>query len=198
MRVGYETITEVLGPGKRYVIWVQGCKKRCNGCINPLGWYEEKGYNESVENLFKKIISFNDLTGITISGGEPMLQFDEIKKLTKLIKTHTQLDIMLFSGYTLKEIRKQYGKEADDFFKIIDIFIDGEYKDELNNSSMYRGSDNQNIYFFTEKYRAYKEKILSSTKRDFSFEINGNGDVYFIGIPPIGFYEKFIKNLKGE
>lgn len=195
MRISYETITTALGPGKRYAIWVQGCEKRCSGCINPAGWDIEGGIERSIDEIFSSIIICDGLTGVTISGGEPFLQFDELKMLIDKISIQTKLDIMLYSGYTIEELSERFGTDFDDLKLKLDILIDGEYVRDLNNNSMYRGSDNQRIFFFTDKYRKYAERILSSKQRDFSFQIVDNGDVYFIGIPPVGFYENFLNNL---
>ena len=82
-----EEKTKVLGPGVRYVVWVQGCKRRCPGCINPLGQpLSENGYWKSVAALEQDILHVEGLTGITISGGEPFLQAEALAKLVKLIK----------------------------------------------------------------------------------------------------------------
>ncbi len=195
MRVSYEAVTTSLGPGERYVIWVQGCKKRCNGCINPEGQDENGGHERNAEDILEDICSKRNLTGITISGGEPFLQAEEIRRLLRLVKSKTGLDVMLYSGYTYEELLKIYGSLAEDIFALTDIFIDGEYVEELNNNSMYRGSDNQKIYFFTDKYRYAAPKINSSKNRDFSFRISEEGEVYFIGIPPVGFYKKFLEHI---
>lgn len=198
MRVSHEAVTNSLGPGKRYVVWVQGCKKRCPGCINPEGWELEGGYEVSAEILMGKISACKGLTGITISGGEPFLQLGEVRELAERVKKGTELDVMLFSGYNLEELREAYGEEAMRLLELTDIFVDGEYVRSLNHNTMYRGSNNQEVYFFTEKYRGVKEQILSSQKRDFSFEVSDTGEVYFIGIPPAGFYEAFIERIGGQ
>jgi anaerobic ribonucleoside-triphosphate reductase activating protein len=197
MRVSYEAITNTLGPGTRYAIWTQGCKRRCPGCINPEGWEMNGGYEISVDEVFKKIRKVTDLTGITISGGEPLLQLKEVWQLIKRIREETELDVMLYSGYRLEELKTKYGDEIFEFFKLTDIFVDGEYIRELNNNSQYRGSDNQHIYFFSTKYAKYAREIYTSKERKFSFEISDEGDVYFVGIPPTGFYEEFMKRIGG-
>ncbi len=197
MRLSYETVTTSLGPGIRYVIWVQGCHKRCKGCINPEGWDLTGGYEKSLDDILKDILSSDNLTGITVSGGEPFLQIDELGKLISLIKSKTKLDVMIFSGYKIEELLDMYGERAENIFINTDIFIDGEYIETLNNNSMYRGSDNQRIIFFTDKYKQYKNDILNSKKREFSFKISNSGDVYFVGIPPVGFYEDFMDKLGG-
>ena len=79
----------------------------------------------------------------------------------------------------------------------IDIFIDGEYIKGKNDNSMYRGSSNQKIYYFTPKYIEYEKHIEMSSNREFSFEIKDNGDVFFVGIPPKDLYEKFLKKIGG-
>lgn len=198
MRISYETITTSLGPGKRYALWVQGCEKRCKGCINPAGWDKKGGYSKSVDEIAASVMECDGLTGVTISGGEPFLQFDELVKLIDTISARTDLDIMIYTGFKVEELREMFGASFDEAMCRIDILIDGEYIQEQNTGSMYRGSDNQRIFFPTGKYLAYAEKILSSRNRSFSFQIIENGDVYFIGIPPVGFYEEFLKNLGGQ
>lgn len=195
MRVGFYAVTTTLGPGKRFALWLQGCNRRCKGCINPGGWDVHAGEEFSVQEIFDLICSKEDLTGVSISGGEPFLQYEELCKLIFLIKEKTSLDIMLFSGYTLEQLEQKYGINFEQLKSFLDIFIDGEYVESLNTGSAYRGSDNQRIFFFTPKYQCLSREFLESKKRDFSFEIKENGDVYFIGIPPVGFYEKFLQKL---
>ena len=148
-----EEKTKVLGPGVRYVVWVQGCKRRCPGCINPLGQpLSENGYWKSVAALEQDILHVEGLTGITISGGEPFLQAEALAKLVKLIKENSKLDIMLYSGYTLKQLREMQNAAVDYILGHIDLLVDGEYVEELNHNTIYRGSDNQVIHFLSSKY----------------------------------------------
>jgi len=195
MRISHTAKTTCLGPGLRYVIWVQGCKKRCRSCINPDGWDIGGGIDVSVEKLVSEIKSERDISGITISGGEPFLQLDELIAFVDSVKKETELDIMIYSGYSLKELIQMYGDRLDALFPNVDIFIDGEYVDELNDNSAYRGSENQKIYCFTERYRDMQEYFESHKGREFSFEIKDGGEVIFIGIPPKDFYSKFIEKI---
>lgn len=186
--------TTVLGPGKRYAVWFQGCKKRCRGCINPNGQpLDKNGYFISVDQLFESILEKSEnLKGVTISGGEPLLQFGELFQLLKKIKTRTSLDIMLFTGYTIEELADICGNQTNDFLSMLDILIDGEYIEEQNNNEMFRGSANQNIYFFTEKYKTFEEKILNTHNRSIEWHSKPNSDFYMVGIPPKNF-EKLMK-----
>lgn len=188
----YAMRTEVLGPGARFAVWFQGCAKNCPGCINPEGREIGGGAYLSVDALMQKIRATSDLTGVTVSGGEPFLQADELRELIRRIKAETCLDVMLYSGYRFEELTTQYGPE---FFEQIDIFIDGEYIESLNHNSMYRGSDNQRMFFFTPKYRQYAERWLQATKRDIAFEYTEENGLIFIGIPPKDFYTALLAKL---
>ncbi len=189
-------LSKVLGPGNRYVIWMQGCLKKCRNCINPAGQKIDGGYVVSVKSIVDDIRAQTELQGVTISGGEPFLQFDALKELVFMIKSVTGCDIMLYSGYCLQEIIDRLGeKQANSFFSQIDIFIDGEYVDDLDNGSLYRGSDNQQIYFFTEKYVSLRDNIYSAKCRDLEFELTKEGQVFMIGVPPRNFYREFIKRI---
>lgn len=195
----YIKSTTVLGPGNRFVVWTQGCNKRCKGCINPYGWSLDGGIEMDINALLDLIITQKDIQGITISGGEPFLQFKSIFELIVKVKTMTKLDVMLYSGYTYEELQNMIpDKVCKTFFGYVDIFVDGEYIDELNDNQMFRGSSNQNIYFFTPKYEMYKDNILKNKTRDIEFDVNPNSDVFMVGIPPKNFYDDFVDMLKKE
>lgn len=191
-----EKSTKVLGPGLRYVIWVQGCKKDCIGCINPAGRpLDRNGYYISIETLFSEICATPNLTGITISGGEPFLQSEELSKLIYLIKTESQLDIMVYTGYTLAELRRRNNAAVNAILSNIDILVDGEYIEEKNNNTLYRGSDNQVIHFMSKKYLPFKDKIESAHNRNIEFICRNDGELFIIGIPVKGFQKHFINNI---
>lgn len=95
----HETFGLVDGPGVRYVVFLQGCHMRCQYCHNPETWSMEGGEIWTPEDLFKKVYRYKqywgDNGGITVSGGEPLLQIDfvtEFFRLAKEKKVHTVLD----------------------------------------------------------------------------------------------------------
>lgn len=65
------------GPGQRAVIWVQGCTLGCPGCWNPLSHRRSTGTEWGIEELagwLKSVRSRIEISGVTISGGEPLEQ----------------------------------------------------------------------------------------------------------------------------
>ncbi len=191
----YVCETEVLGPGRRFAVWFQGCNKRCEGCINPEGRQPDGGEWVAVDELLAKIGQQKGLQGITISGGEPFLQYAGLKRLIEGVKAETKLDIMLYSGYTLKELQDRYGSGLTALLRQVDIFIDGEYRREEDHGTIYRGSDNQNIYFFTERYASFRQQIYGTKNRDIEFLADGEA-VYLVGVPPKDFYPELIKKIR--
>ena len=185
----------VLGPGKRFAIWYQGCLKDCKNCINQDGRKLKGGILYSNSQIYEMILKENDLTGITLSGGEPFLQYNEVLELIKMIKENKELDVIIYTGYKLKELIEKYG---DEFCKYTDILIDGEYIEELDNGEELRGSGNQTIYFLSNKYQKAMLKLEKSKKREIQFDILGGKTIFMIGIPPKGFYENLLKELIKE
>ena len=95
----YETFGSVDGPGVRFVLFLQGCKMRCQYCHNPdtwkLGIGEEKSAREILDFALRYQSYWGDEGGITVSGGEPLLQIDfllEFFKLAKAEGVHTTID----------------------------------------------------------------------------------------------------------
>lgn len=94
-----ESLAALDGEGLRYGIFLAGCPLRCAYCHNPDTWDASCGEQKSVEQLFAKIKRYTPYFkssggGVTFSGGEPLLQADEIVKLSQLLKTEG-------IGYTL-------------------------------------------------------------------------------------------------
>jgi len=186
-----EKEVSVLGPGKRFVLWVQGCKKHCKGCIFPSGQYVgEKGYWMNIDTIYDEIVNVHNLTGITISGGEPFLQASAVSRLVCKVKMETSLDIMIYSGYTLAELHNLHDDDIESILCNIDILIDGEYVEELNTNSIYRGSDNQVIHILSDKYKPFENIMKRVKSRNVEFTYN-NDELFMVGIPEKNFQQKF-------
>ena len=94
-----QTLGTVDGPGVRFVLFMQGCPLRCAYCHNPDTWDFSGGSEMSAEEIAKKVIRYRDYFGkeggVTVSGGEPLMQADFVRELFSLCKAegiHTALD----------------------------------------------------------------------------------------------------------
>lgn len=114
----YESMGTVDGPGIRYVVFLQGCPLRCKFCHNPDTWkIGERKIEESAEATLKKIVRYKNYFGkkggVTVTGGEPLVQSDYVLELFKLCKKegiHTALDT---SGYIFNEKVKEVLEYTD-------------------------------------------------------------------------------------
>ncbi len=177
--------TIVLGPGKRFVIWVQGCCFDCPDCGSP-EWREIK--DEMLippDNLAEKILSIPELNGITISGGEPMLQAKNLHKLVRLLRPQKSLSVICYTGFTLEQLQKKEDTDINNLLSETDVLIDGPYIDSLNDNKGWRGSCNQRIHFLSGLYKEREQEFLNR-KRD--IEIHLLKDHYLlVGIHPENF-----------
>lgn len=95
-----ETCGTVDGPGIRYILFTQGCPLRCKYCHNPDTWKPSDGREEDTDSLISDIVRYKSFMqfsggGVTVSGGEPLLQPDFVKDLFIKCKSnsiHTCLD----------------------------------------------------------------------------------------------------------
>lgn len=153
--IGYIHSTEsfgtVDGPGIRYVVFMQGCPMRCLYCHNPDTWEIGKGEEKTAKEIltaFNKNRSFYEKGGITVTGGEPLLQIDFLIELFKKAKEesiHTCIDT---SGITFNPDNKEYLNKMDILMGYTDLVmldikhIKNEKHKELT------GMDNRNILAF--------------------------------------------------
>lgn len=94
-----QSLGTVDGPGLRYVIFLQGCPLRCVYCHNPETWDPAGGTEYAPEELVEKVLRcrsyFGEQGGVTVSGGEPLLQAPFVAELFRQLKEagiHTALD----------------------------------------------------------------------------------------------------------
>ncbi len=94
-----QTLGTVDGPGVRFVLFLQGCPLRCHCCHNPDTWEISAGREVAAEEIFRQILRyrayFGSKGGVTVSGGEPLLQAAFVRELFSLCKKegiHTALD----------------------------------------------------------------------------------------------------------
>lgn len=145
----------VLGPGLRYVIWVQGCLFSCEGCIADDLRDPEGGFPVPVSALCKDIVETPEIEGITISGGEPFLQARELAYLVTRIRTERDLGVIVYSGFEY-EVLKRLSEEDEGvraFLSCIDLLIDGKYQKNRDPGYGLKGSDNQRTILLTDRYK---------------------------------------------
>jgi len=190
---------EVLGHGKRIGIWLCGCKHKCKGCSNPELWNAQEKYNISIKNILElidKIAKTNDVDGFTITGGEPFEQYAELSLLISELSNISN-DILIYTGYTLNELKAKKKKQIDFILSAIAVLIDGKYVEELNDNSLLCGSSNQTIHVLNEKYNdRYTQYLLTAANQIQNFNIiNG---VISVGIHKPNFINELNENLENK
>lgn len=87
----FESFGAVDGPGIRYVVFFQGCPLRCIYCHNPDTWPPRGGQEVTVEEIVDRVLPYQPFLrrgGVTLTGGEPLLQSAFVYELTKALHTH--------------------------------------------------------------------------------------------------------------
>lgn len=143
-----ESFGSVDGPGVRYVIFMQGCHMRCQFCHNPDTWNMDGGEEISADALLAKALKYKSYWknngGITVSGGEPLLQIDFLIELFTKAKAkgvHTTLDT---SGNVFTREEPFFGKFVE-LMKVTDlILLDIKQIDEEKHKKL-TGWTNSNI-----------------------------------------------------
>ncbi len=181
--------THALGPGKRFVIWVQGCCFRCRDCISPDWIPQEQATLVDPRQLADYILSVPGTEGLTVSGGEPMLQASALSTLFTYIRQHSDLSIICFSGFTLEQLQAQSDSAISRVLALIDVLIDGLYVPELNDNKGWRGSSNQIVHFLTSRHLS-EASLFTERKRDVEIHLSDESAL-MVGVPPLNFSQIF-------
>lgn len=143
-----ESFGTVDGPGIRFVVFMQGCPLRCLYCHNPDTWEYSKGEKRTAESIIDEFLSVREFLkggGITVTGGEPLVQIDFVTELFALAKKysiHTCLDT---SGVTFDADNTE---KIDKLLEFTDlVMLDIKHMDPVRHKAL-TGRGNANILAF--------------------------------------------------
>lgn len=145
----FESFGTVDGPGIRFVVFMQGCPMRCKYCHNPDTWDACGGMIYTAEEVALRALRYKNYManggGVTVSGGEPLLQIEFISELFRILKSngvHTAIDT---SGITFDKSRtEQFGE----LLKYTDlVLLDIKHIDEAEHEKL-TGHSNKKVLEF--------------------------------------------------
>lgn len=171
----------VLGPGKRFGVWVQGCFRKCPGCMSPETWDNEGGMLCDTQKLAEEYLK-SGCNAITISGGEPFLQTEA---LSEFIRYAGRPGVIIYTGFTYEELLER--PDSSCLLECCDLLIDGPFIEELQDGRNMRGSSNQRAIILTELYEDVANSFgTERTRVEFFFY---NDTTRIIGIPAPEWFE---------
>lgn len=144
--INFESVVD--GEGVRVVVFVSGCLHNCKGCHNPASHSFTAG-QPFTQELQDEIIAYIQKTpfisGLTLSGGDPMYSAKEITPfIERLRKDVKDISVWIYSGFRFEEILEN--SEMFDLLKLCDVLVDGEFVLEQRDITLsYKGSRNQRI-----------------------------------------------------
>jgi len=185
----------VLGPGRRAVLWVQGCPFCCPGCVAPENQFFRGGQDVDVASLADELCDLSDIEGVTFSGGEPMAQAAALVNLVDVIRRKRNLSFMSYTGYTLEHLRRRGSRWQKALVARLDILVDGRYVAARHTDLRWRGSDNQRVHFLSPRYRNLAPQT-NEPGDGIQCEYETDGTFQWMGIPPKGFREALERNLR--
>ena len=176
--------TKSEGPGNRVAIWTQGCSRHCKGCMAKDTWPHINNQKMSIEEILSIVTKNPTIEGVTILGGEPFEQVQELSQLTQGIKDKG-LSTIIFTGYTYEQLRDSGNSYIEAILSSIDVIIDGPYIQELRSFSRPMvGSDNQRFIFLTDTY-----SLADFQTNTIEVRISKGGIVQYNGM---GEFDKFM------
>lgn len=149
----FDPTTQAHGPGNRFALWVQGCPLTCEGCINPEMLGEDSRNLMTPENLTaliqRAVNCIHPIEGLTLMGGEPTSQAEALIPVIEDARA-MGLNILTFSGFTLKALRARNSMHINRLLELTDTLIDGPFNPRRIDTELIRGSTNQRIIHLTE------------------------------------------------
>lgn len=165
-----ETFGSVDGPGIRFVIFLTGCNMRCQFCHNPDTWALEGGTEYTAGELISKALRYRsywgDAGGITVSGGEPLLQIDFVTELFAVAKENGINTCLDTSGEPFTREEPFFGKFAELLRHTDLVMLDIKHMDDEKHRIL-TGHGNGNIldcarYMDSEGQKMWLRHVLVS------------------------------------
>jgi len=164
------------GPGNRAVLFCQGCGIKCSGCSNSHLWKREEGKKLYRRELIE-ICAKPDIQGITLHGGEPTEQTEELLPAVKEIKAMRK-SVILLTGHEIEQLTDPLQREL---VAHCDIVKCGPYVERKRNLFLhFRGSDNQRVIINPKgALKDYKVEdgtntvLVTLDRKDCNINVNG-------------------------
>lgn len=184
---GFVPASRVNGPGRRVVVWVQGCDLACPGCFNP-GTHAGAGERVTAGALADRVVAAGvEADGVTFSGGEPFQQAAALAAVAEGIRQRwPEVSLMAFSGYRLEELRSPDAPPgAGSLLRALDLLVDGRYDARRRVHRPWRASGNQRLWVLG---RPPEPELLDATDLEARAElhVDASGGVLLSGFPDAG------------
>ena len=186
-----------LGPGTRAVVWLQGCCFRCPGCIAPEMLKFRGGSPTPVEALADQLLALDGIDGVTFSGGEPFMQAPALASLIDRIRVRRDLSFMSYTGFTLDELRARGEQGQLDLLSRLDLLVDGRYRRDEHTTLLWRGSQNQQIHFLSDRHADLRSSVNHPTV-SLDVTIDEDGSFHWTGISPKGFRQAIERGMRSR
>ncbi len=148
------------GPGLRFVVFAQGCKRHCPGCHNPHTHDYSAGQSIDTQTLIEMMQGNPLLDGLSLSGGEPFDQPEAFAELADMAH-RCGYSVMAWSGYTFEELVAS--KTQRRLLEAVDVLVDGPFViAQRSLSLLWRGSSNQRVIDVKQSLTNNKLTIISS------------------------------------
>ena len=197
LRVGTVMVsTDVNGPGRRLVIWLQGCEFHCQGCFNPEFHDPAGGRTMSGREILAMADDDGRIEGLTFSGGEPFLQAGALARLAAAARRQGY-SIVCYTGYTLVGIYSGKPEKGRQLLSQVDLLIDGLFDRKQQAALAWRGSANQRLHFLSSRYQNLRDLANGDRKRRVEVVL-GDGSLAMTGIFPEEFWRRLQRKLESR
>lgn len=194
-----------LGPGRRFVLWLQGCTLACPGCVSRDTWDPTAGDEFPADDLAQLWATAlaDGAEGLTVSGGEPLQQAEALAELLGLLAARTEaagrtgeVDTLMYTGYEYAELAG-LGPASGRAVGSVDALITGRFRAAEPTELIWRGSANQQLVPRTALGRARYGRYAGSTDAAARLEVSvDDEDVRLVGIPRRGDLSRIERELR--
>lgn len=180
-RVHFPLLT--LGHGTRAGVWTQGCTLRCEGCVARDTWDADAEMDVPVAEVLDWLARHSGIDGVTISGGEPLDQPEELYGLLRGIRDRfgPERDILCFTGRTRAAVNKAFSP----LLALVDALVAGPFDATRPTRHPLMGSGNQELVLLTELGRQRYGELAEAAARPVQAAFV-TGGVRTVGIPNEG------------
>lgn len=181
----------VLGPGSRVGLWVQGCALACPGCASRDTWDPGGGHAVDVSRLRTELsatLDAGDLTGLTITGGEPTDQAGPLAALVRGLRDEKpDLDVLVFTGRTLGAAKAV----APELMALATAIVAGPYRRDLPlPGHRLLSTANQTLHVMDRAEDSYRRWLADERGPRVQTMVTEEA-LYLIGMPQPGDLDKF-------